>query len=288
MPVQRPQALDMETFKQRLTYILAGRRIHPWAASLGISKGAAENMGKGNIPGPEILKLIRQQESINVGWLVTGDGAPFLVEQPEDLSTVLESELADLEPSEPLWAHFFTDGQQLVMILRKPSLYIYREKSVLYDFHRLIAVAVNSITIQAINQFSADTSQNDNLSCYMHRVDPETMDALLAGKLGPFQLLGNSKSQPAPAKGTLIDSPSLLLEEIQRNRQGSEKPAEISMELMRSVIQCVESTASEEGMTLNSDQRARVFTAVYRYAVRTGLSSQEIDTNNVLSILEVI
>lgn len=66
-------------FSERLRLVLNGRKIYPWATILGASRGAAETMKKGNIPGPDILNAIHHREHVSLSWLVSGDGPAFRI-----------------------------------------------------------------------------------------------------------------------------------------------------------------------------------------------------------------
>ena len=76
--------------------MLGARRLYPWASTIGVSKGAAEKMQKGVIPGSEILRIVHLYEGVELTWLVTGRGRPFCIcvsLDAEELSRTVNSYL---------------------------------------------------------------------------------------------------------------------------------------------------------------------------------------------------
>lgn len=69
----------MNNFVKNVEYLLHDRKFHPWGASLGVSKGSVDSMKKGVIPGGEILRNICRLENVNLNWLTSGKGTPFIV-----------------------------------------------------------------------------------------------------------------------------------------------------------------------------------------------------------------
>jgi hypothetical protein len=75
--------MAMKTFYDRLVFVLCEekRKRHPWGESLGLTPSTVGRMFSGQIPGHEILTRIQRVENVSQTWLVTGEGAPFLVAQ---------------------------------------------------------------------------------------------------------------------------------------------------------------------------------------------------------------
>ncbi|KEI71207.1 hypothetical protein GV64_11050 [Endozoicomonas elysicola] len=251
---------------------------------MGASRGAAENMGKGNIPGPEILKMIRKRECISIGWLVAGDGVPFQLENcqgPDDLENMLNNDVKT--SNEPVSLHFFTDGQRLMLIQSVPGKYEYKEKQIPYQHYRMIPVPIAQETAAVVRRHHM---RNPDQSFHEHRITQTQMVSLLDGQLGPYQLLGDKNNAPmlVPFRG--LSSTDALFQELLDN-QPMEQNATISTQLMRSVIQCVDDTAFEEGINLSIEERARVYTAIYRHAQRAGVLADQLDSNSIVTALEL-
>lgn len=265
--------MPMESFSDRLGQLLAGRKIHPWAAALGVSKGAAETMGRGQVPGAEILRLIRFREGVSLGWLVTGDGAPFVLEHCEDgamLAQELSHEAAQCDGA--LELHLFGDGPAQLLLLARPGRLQYRQQPQDYRYVRLWTLSLSSLP-------ESLKCQGDRYAWYWHQCDAQQLAALRAGELGPWLLLDSGR---LPPPRPLSDPLSRLCD--------SAPPAVglISTGLMRAVIRLVEATAEEEGLVLTADQRARVYTGVYRHAQRLGLAADALGDAQVRLLLEVL
>jgi|GEM_PF-3300183 len=264
----------MDQFSQRLTRLLAGRKIHPWAAALGVSKGAAETMGKGQVPGAEILRLIRLKEGASIGWLVTGDGSPFVVEhcaEPEWLAQQLaQAHTADGQPE----LHLFSDGQKFCLLLRCQAQLKYRQKTLAYHNHRLFRLAFREPPSSQLWE------QCQRFCCWQHSLSSQHLQQLSIGELSPLTLL----SQVRPG-GKPLSDPSVLLHDAVQN---SVQPSLISTELMRAVIMLVDNTAQEEQISLSAEQRARVYTATYRHAERCGLDASHLDSRQVSCLLDLL
>lgn len=124
---------------ERLRILLRGRKKHPWAASLGISRGTADRMFRGEIPGHETLGLIMRAENISISWLTEGAGAPYLVRwftTDEEALKYLD-ELLELQD----WTvHRLTDGEKIdVLILYAPAEVEYKGTTVRYTEINVIA-----------------------------------------------------------------------------------------------------------------------------------------------------
>jgi len=265
--------VPMESFSDRLGQLLAGRKIHPWAAALGVSKGAAETMGRGQVPGAEILRLIRFREGVSLGWLVTGDGAPFVLEHCDDgvgLAQELAAEAGQCAGA--LELHLFGDGPAQLLLLARPGRLQYRQQCQDYRYVRLWTLALSSLPASLKRQAG-------QYAWYWHQCDESQLAALRAGQLGPWLLLDSGRLPP----------PQPLADPLARLRETA-SPTEglISTGLMRAVIRLVEATAEEEGLALGAEQRARVYTAVYRHAQRLGLSADALGDAQVRLLLEVL
>lgn len=262
----------MELFSHRLGQLLAGRKIHPWGAALGVSKGAAETMSKGQVPGAEILRLIRYQEGVSLGWLVTGDGAPFVLEHCDDPRTLAQA-LADEAEQGPLTLHLFGAGREQVLLLTRPGQLQYRQRRQAYRHVRLWTLALPALPPLL------------QVQCAEHRwlwhdCDAAQLSQLKAGELGPWLLLDSGQ---LPSAVPLADPLTQLQQALQTGAQG-----QISTALMRAVIQLVDDTAQEQQLVLDVGQRARVYTAVYRHAQRLQLEADALSGDQLQTLFEVV
>ena len=241
-------------------------------------------MSKGNIPGPEILKMIRKRECTSIGWLVAGDGAPFLLENCQGADALKQLlERGNEKPGTPVCLHFFTDGQSLMLIQSLPGDYEYKDKQIPYQHYCMIPVPISPDTAAVMRRYQL---RNSDQSYHEHRITSSQMAYLLDGQTGPYQLLGDKQSAPmlVPFRG--LSSTDALFQEL-LDSQPVDQNTPISTRLMRSVIQCVDSTAFEEGIHLSIEERARVYTAIYRHAQRAGVQADQLDNNSIVTALEL-
>lgn len=68
-----------KTFLYRINWILGDREKHPWGRSLGLRNSRIDSIFKGVPPQVDGLERIRRGERVNLDWLISGEGAPFVV-----------------------------------------------------------------------------------------------------------------------------------------------------------------------------------------------------------------
>lgn len=274
----------MSDFSERLSYLLAGRKLFPWVMATGASRGAAETIKKDKTPGPDILRLIRLRECVSIGWLIAGDGAPFILEpchQSDELISMLPATAHSQSASAELY--LLTDGQRLVVMTSTPGAYEYKGRMIEYSHRRLIPVSINDETASVLRHYQQQCPQH----AYMeYPLTGEQMDALWRGYMGPFQLLGDEQKPLVEIPFRPITSIDTLFQTLMSHLP-QEQTTPLSTHLMRSVIQCVDTTALEEGIHLDTDQRARVYTAIYRHAQRAGVTADQLDSNSIVTALEL-
>lgn len=75
--------MNIENFVDRLNVILGGRKPHPWASALGWQKTLVHRIFNGKqLPSPDYLASLAAAERVNLTWLLTGEGTPYLVIPP--------------------------------------------------------------------------------------------------------------------------------------------------------------------------------------------------------------
>lgn len=276
----------MELFGDRLKWLLAGRRLHPWANGLGVSRGAAESMGRGQLPGAEILRLIRQREGVSLDWLISGEGQPFICQrwqQPRALTQMLqrEAQLAADAGDEPPCLYWFSDGAGCAtpgLLLVRPALLLYRQRTLAGQGFRLGWLQLDGLPEAAA------------LAPFEHRLqrcEPALLAQLRAGERGPWQLLEHCRNQP----GEALTGPLPL--QVASAAEDDDGQGPVPTALMRAVIELVERTAEEEQILLDAGQRARLYTATLRYARRQQLSPSQLSVSppaadSVLALCELL
>lgn len=75
---------DHWDFQSAIAQVLHGRAPYPWGQALGLSHSQINNMTRGIVPKGATLGMICETERASGTWLLTGRGAPFLVDRFPD------------------------------------------------------------------------------------------------------------------------------------------------------------------------------------------------------------
>lgn len=133
----------MNSFYDRLVFVLGDNDKHPWGDRLGISPTKISNMfrGEGHIPNHESLALIRRVENVSITWLITGDGAPYVVSRCQldaEACELLRQHLKD----EPNWAiHIAACEPDFTVVLSQPCRIKSGERDIEYFCIEIISGA---------------------------------------------------------------------------------------------------------------------------------------------------
>ncbi|EOX1582968.1 transcriptional regulator [Vibrio cholerae] len=247
-------------FVERLNLVLSDRKQTPWGKSLGFTGGSISSIFGGRIPGPEILNVIRRAENVNLNWLLTGEGKPFIVNYFPNAKDFVET--LDAMLNDECWKVCVCAlAEQTVLILTMPGQYEFKGKWVDYT---MCEILVGHGSEELANVLRNHQGQRD---IYITPDLPsETLKQIANGELGSYGLLAEGFGywiQPANSHD---------LEFIQEARQG----APVSAPLMRAVVKLVEDCAQKSKQVLTNEQKSRVITAAYRQAERLNLTEDEI------------
>ncbi|HAS5696718.1 TPA: hypothetical protein I7E69_002000 [Vibrio cholerae] len=78
-------------FHERLHVLLKGRNKTTWGKALGFTSQSITAFFCGHLPETEFLHAIRRTENVNLNWLLTGQGNPFIVQHFSDNSDFVET-----------------------------------------------------------------------------------------------------------------------------------------------------------------------------------------------------
>ncbi|WP_422134971.1 hypothetical protein [Endozoicomonas sp. ALD040] len=269
-------------FSERISAILHGRKLYPWAQALNISSGIARRIGQNVIPGSEILTAICRTENVSLNWLLDGRGNPYLIDRC-DSDEVLAEQLAHHFEDCAYKVHLIHDGSDLVIELSEKAQLEYKGKCVDYVEYEYLTGSLGEKTRKILlEQYKLDPNQ-----WFDALLEPNSVQKLQKGVMGPFQLYGDDKI-PGYLAPVWIETSGVLEKLLDNCTQFVRSLGEIDTQLMRAVITLVEETEMLEATTLSVDQRARIYTTAYRHAERKGLTARELDSSYILSLIEVI
>ena len=63
-----------------MLFLVGGRKQHSWGLAIGLTRGMVDGVfRRGQLPSAEALAIIASAERVNLTWLLTGEGPPYLV-----------------------------------------------------------------------------------------------------------------------------------------------------------------------------------------------------------------
>lgn len=200
-------------FKERIETILEGRKLHPWGSSLGLGRGLLDGISQGTIPKADALAMISRAENVRIDWLITGEGAPYLVSRFPDEAEALEH-LEVLLEEEGWSGYVVSDGAREALVLVLP-------RQIMAKTGETVAAPVVEVLVGGgpALPVAAEAVLGELREV---TVEPETLAHLSNGHLGTYHLLG-WREQPglldqarpwsspveAPSSPLTIDTPAL-------------------------------------------------------------------------------
>jgi len=263
---------ELNIFLDRINFILQGRKITPWAKSIGLSNGDVSRIKDGKIPGPEKLVPICRTENISLNWLLEGVGEPYMVHH-----TFTDEETAELVSShanDERWQILVLKNNVYpAIVLTLPAIMQVGKNEVKYTAVEIIAGPMDAETLKAIMSAGSETHEIS--------LDEFTMRRLYAGKVSNQEIFGNAEISFYSQQLTPFNN------ELPVANKVAEKPTTyIIDELMRKAIYYIEDACLEDGIILSPKQKSRAYTALYKHMLRT--HTTELDSNTVMAILDSI
>lgn len=256
-------------FKDRLNFIIKDRKKTPWGKSLGFTSPSITAMFNGHIPGPEFLNTIRRSENVNLNWLLTGMGSPFIVNHTLS-ATDLYNQLVCFLADEKWEMYVSLLNQHAVFVLTQPGQYNFKGNWIDYQ---LLEVLVGPGSEELARYLR---SRKERILI----MDLKSADiaAIAEGNVGTYGML-NIECALLTNHHTAKESDLQFFPTQVRDP--------INSALMRAVIRIIENCADELGESLTADQKSRIITAVYRQAERLDLNSSDLTYENVRTAIDV-
>ncbi|WP_067519553.1 hypothetical protein [Endozoicomonas ascidiicola] len=235
---------------------------------------------KGNIPGADILVAIQRSENVSTNWLLEEKGSPYIVANFE--TDLLLAEELQAHAEDGIWenVYIFTDGRRVVIELTTPAYHEYKGKGINYTAREFMAGPFGDETLHYLWDSFADKRL---YICYM---EPEPLNGIATGRVGPYQIHGDGKTlglyQPEP-----VNDRDLSFGQLQTVKPVVEK-GEVSITLMRAVMQMVKQLQADEGVSLNLDDEIKVIAAAYKHAVKKNLAPADLDPLVVQGMIDVL
>jgi|GEM_PF-2350895 len=193
------------TLPDRINYLLDGRKLYPWAQSIGISKGSIEGVMKlGGMLGGDALSAIGRCENARVDWLLEARGKPYLVNcvtSDEEAKEVLEDLLIER------WnITIVSDGKRIALVLVQPGSFDVKDgkdddgaqrfRTIGYPIVEVIAGVIGHDTMDLVRGLAKQETVRMTLAT------PDVMTQIERGMIGTRRLF--------QAPGALLEAAEVI------------------------------------------------------------------------------
>ncbi len=176
--------MDTKSFEQRLDLILRGRKIHPWSAALGISRGIAQRLKEGSFPDPAKLTNACIVENLSLSWLIYGIGTPYTLQVATDGANAFE--IIAKQMAESQWNILFAHSSAgWVPVLHQPGDVTLPDNSIL-DYLRVQVISGSVDGCQQLLLNRLNRAWNGRWGSLLMR--PHDWRRLATGYMGPIEL----------------------------------------------------------------------------------------------------
>lgn len=180
-------------FTPRLEWVLADRKITPWAKKLGLSSGTAARLLSNVVPGTDILTAIMRTEHVNLNWLLEGKGSPFMLDSYTN-ADAFENMLSIHAQDAQYTAYLSVDMQSSMasVVLVQPATFEFKNKSIEYQqIETLYGPCRNPLALSEALK-----------GCDIHSFSLTQLDAMAfsRGQFGTYKLLGDDKHKGLVSK----------------------------------------------------------------------------------------
>ena len=185
-------------FTPRLEWVLADRKITPWAKKLGLSSGTAARLLSNVVPGTDILTAIMRTEHVNLNWLLEGKGTPFMLDSYTN-ADAFENMLSIHAQDAQYTAYLSVDMQSSMasVVLVQPATFEFKNKSIEYQqIETLYGPCRNPLALSEALK-----------GCDIHSFSLTQLDAMAfsRGQFGTYKLLGDDKRKGLVSKSGGVD-----------------------------------------------------------------------------------
>ncbi|MBD0786707.1 transcriptional regulator [Vibrio sp. Y2-5] len=259
-------------FEERLNYVLQDRKQTPWGQSLGFTSTSISSMFKGHTPGPEFLQGIRRAENVNLNWLLTGEGAPYIVEHFHSADALSDYVCAMLHDEE--WGiHIVSHIDKACIVLSQPGAYEFKGKLVNY---RIVHVLVGPGD-EVLKNVLEDCHTGGN-PILVPELSEEQIQNIISGQIGTYHLF--------QAENPVLPSQTeLKLDNIQFT-EATQKEHSVNIATMRTVLRITTELEIKHEVELSIEQKARVIAVVYKQVSSLDLKLSILPDQAVIAAVE--
>ncbi|PHS20222.1 MAG: hypothetical protein COA86_02720 [Kangiella sp.] len=246
-----------------LKLILDDRKQTKWGKDLGIPISSNSRLFKdGTLPADKYLTKIMHSENVSLNALFGNSDAPFIVHRTIDSSETFQFIKPHLE--DEAWdIHIISGAEYPIIVLSTLA-----EDGDGFKYTP-IEVVCGPADIATANLFKGLK--------VMHKALPkDEANELATGYKGTYYLFG---------KTTLLDAVEVNHSEIMDIFR---REATKNAQTLKRIMQIIDDTMAEEKSNLSAEDRRKLVSELYFYAVEEGLGSGDISENLVSSMMRVI
>ena len=182
--------IDDEEFVSRLKWVMADRKVTPWAKKLGLSTGTASRLLENTVPGTDILTAIMRTEHVNLNWLLEGKGTPFMLDAYNDAQAFMNTmRMHASDANYDVYISADVDSGNAAAIFALPASYTFKKKVIEYThIEVLLGPLTKRLRDEVVHGF---LFANSNLK-FFTMTDIEWKN-FARGQYGSYLLLGDEK-----------------------------------------------------------------------------------------------
>lgn len=184
--MSRTQAVNWtrSTVKDRVMYLLRGRKMARWSAAVGLEREKARRLAHGKVPVADSLTGPARVENLSLTWLLSGEGRPFLTFSPlnaEDAADHIDVLLGEEDDWRPL---VVASPQGWSVVLHQPAETVGHDKKPI----RYEAVAIIGGLHQ--DRILVDRALDARDNCQLLLMKSQDAKRLFTGYMGTTELFG--------------------------------------------------------------------------------------------------
>lgn len=177
-------------FIDRIQKIAGGRKLTPWLKSIGWIANDVTRINAGAVPGSGKLQQLAEAEGVNLNWLLTGVGQPFVVEHyVTDASAMRRiKSLTSAHPKLRLLRLIGSSDEWHLVVLGQAT----------YEGDALFSILVGNLG--RLSQHAAWNAAEDGADYYERTLSASEFIAVGEGRLGVHGIFNPDSGLFAPAE----------------------------------------------------------------------------------------
>ncbi len=158
------------SFRERLQYIAADRKMTPWLRGYGLGGGTVDDvLNNDHIPKVDLLVPLARAENASLEWLLRGRGAPFLVTRACNEAEA-QQYLTSLGDESGWRGVCYTDGHAHVLVLTQPAEQSVKQKMKPYTALEVVSGAISRLALAQFDEVAPNARTVNIDSAGLHRL----------------------------------------------------------------------------------------------------------------------